>query len=100
WCRFRFPFVPVQDMEDAWEEAMISFYRQIQAKKLTQLTCSVKSFLFLIGRRQLNHIRRKTGNTILTENPIEDHAETSDIREEEAWRDGREQLVRQAIAEL
>lgn len=41
------------DLLDAWHDTMIMFYEQVRDKKLTTLTCEVKTYLFTIGYRRL-----------------------------------------------
>lgn len=48
-----------QDLEDAWQEAVLALYTQVVSGKLTALHCGVQVWLFVVGyRRLLNHNRK------------------------------------------
>lgn len=47
-------------MEDAWQEAVIAFYEQVRAQKLTSLRASPRVWLFAVGYRQLAKSHKKT----------------------------------------
>ena len=59
WAKRRFQCT-VQDMEDAWQEAIFAFYEQVTAGKLTVLRHSPRTWLFAIGYRRLLNYHRKT----------------------------------------
>ncbi|MDQ3017151.1 MAG: sigma-70 family RNA polymerase sigma factor [Bacteroidota bacterium] len=59
WAGQRFYIKNRDDLIDAWHDAMIMFYEQVRDKKLTHLTCDVKTYLFLIGYRRLLKIFKK-----------------------------------------
>lgn len=48
-----------QDMEDAWQDAVVSLYQQICEDRLPPLTCSIRTWLFAIGFRRLLNNHRK-----------------------------------------
>ncbi|HRH99650.1 MAG TPA: sigma-70 family RNA polymerase sigma factor [Saprospiraceae bacterium] len=52
-AKYRFNTSSEADIVDAWQDAVISFYDQIKSGKLQTLSCTIKSFLFLIGFRIL-----------------------------------------------
>lgn len=58
WARRRFYATP-EYIDDAWQEALYAFYKQIKSGKLRVLTCSVKSYLFKIGYNWLAKTGRK-----------------------------------------
>ena len=53
WSKSRFQSADRADLLDAWHDTMIMFYEQVRDRKLTHLTCDIKSYLFLIGYRRL-----------------------------------------------
>lgn len=52
-ARYRFSSISEADMLDAWQDALVSFFEQISSGRLQVLTCSIKSFLYLIGFRYI-----------------------------------------------
>ncbi|MBK7467754.1 MAG: sigma-70 family RNA polymerase sigma factor [Saprospiraceae bacterium] len=52
-AKYRFNSNREDDIVDAWQDAVISFYDQIKSGKLQSLSCTIKSFLYLIGFRIL-----------------------------------------------
>lgn|GEM_PF-900339 len=59
WASKRFYSTP-SDIEDAWQEAVAVFYKQVVSGQLTALKCSVKTFLFAVGYKWLLKNHRKT----------------------------------------
>lgn len=51
-------FIPSEDISDIYQETIISLYENVQDQKLEQLTSSLKTYLFAIGKfkiyKQLN----------------------------------------------
>lgn len=66
WSGQRFQ-VNRDDLLDAWHDTMIMFYEQVRDKKLTRLTCEVKTYLFTIGYRRLIKIHKAAKKTDLKE---------------------------------
>ena len=79
WAGRRFQ-VTRQDMEDAWQEAVIAFYEQVRAKKLTSLRTSPRVWLFAVGYRQLAKGYKKTGRFVWKD-------AIDDFLRQEAWSD-------------
>lgn len=50
---YKFHTVPMEDIVDAWQDTLISFFEQIRSGRISTLTCSVRSFLFLLGYRYI-----------------------------------------------
>ncbi len=50
--------IPLEDIKDVYQDAVIALYENIRTGKLTKLTSSLKTYLFSIGRHlMLNKIR-------------------------------------------
>ncbi|MDQ3017334.1 MAG: sigma-70 family RNA polymerase sigma factor [Bacteroidota bacterium] len=49
-----------QDLEDAWQEAVIAFFEQIQSGKLLTPPGNIKTYLFAIGKHKLLNAHRKS----------------------------------------
>lgn len=67
WAGQRFHIQNRDDLIDAWHDTMIMFYEQVRDKKLTYLTCEVKTYLFTIGYRRLLKMHNKMKRTDLVE---------------------------------
>ena len=102
WARQRFHSINRDDILDAWHDTMIIFYEQIREKKLTQLTCELRTYLFAIGYRRLIKMHNKNG----TIEPIEDILTNQEINEiinvsePEEINDQKEKVLVTAIEEL
>ena len=59
WAGQRFHVKNRDDLLDAWHDTMIMFYEQVRDKKLVNLTCEIKTYLFTIGYRRLLKIFNK-----------------------------------------
>lgn len=58
WAR-RYVTCTEADLTDAYQEALVAFYRNIVAGRLTNLTSSLKTYIFAIGYRQLKRAMRQ-----------------------------------------
>ncbi len=67
WAGQRFHVRNRDDLIDAWHDTMIMFYEQVRDRKLTHLTCEIKTYLFLIGYRRLLKMFKKNEKTELVE---------------------------------
>ena len=102
WAKSKFPTVGRDDLLDAWHDTMIMFYEQVRDRKLTHLTCELKSYLFLIGNRRLIKMHKKAEKTDLVDEidaniQIE---ESINALEWEEMDDVRRTLLTQAVDEL
>jgi RNA polymerase sigma factor (sigma-70 family) len=102
WARQRFYLKNRDDILDAWHDTMIMFYEQIRDKKLTHLTCEVKTYLFTIGYRRLIKMHKKDEKTDLVEdiNANNDIDESINVLELEEINEQKEKLLMAAIDEL
>lgn len=48
-----------EQAKDAFQEALIAFHQNICSKKLTELTCSVRSYLFQLGIHKILNLLKK-----------------------------------------
>ncbi len=102
WAKSKFPNAGRDDLLDAWHDTMIMFYEQVRDRKLTHLTCELKSYLFLIGNRRLIKMHKKAEKTDLVDEidaniQIE---ESINALEWEEMDDERRTLLSQAVDEL
>ncbi|MBK9109686.1 MAG: sigma-70 family RNA polymerase sigma factor [Saprospiraceae bacterium] len=56
---YKYNSVPHEDLLDAWQDTVISFFEQIRSGKITQLSCSIRTFLFLLGFRYISKNKKK-----------------------------------------
>ena len=89
WAKKRFITTP-EYLDDAWQEAMYAFYKQVKSGKLQEMTCSIKSYLFKIGYhwlaktgRKLRRIWWSDETDALLREVVVDDLWTDDIWEEE-----------------
>jgi RNA polymerase sigma factor (sigma-70 family) len=59
------------DLTDAYQEALVAFYRNIVSGRLTNLTSSLKTYIFAIGYRQLKKAMRAQHNISFMAEPSE-----------------------------
>ncbi len=89
WAKKRFYTTP-EYIDDAWQEAMYAFYKQVKSGKLNEMTCTIKSYLFKIGYhwlaktgRKLRRIWWSDETDALLAGVIVDDSITEDIWEDE-----------------
>ena len=102
WSKSRFQSAGRDDLLDAWHDTMIMFYEQVRDRKLTHLTCELKSFLFLIGYRRLIRIHKAAEKTDLVDelNANIQIEESINALESEEMDDERRTLLIQVVDEL
>lgn len=58
--------IPAEDIPDIYQETIISLYENIQNKKLEQLTSTLKTYLFAVGKfkiyKQLDKNKKRTAH--------------------------------------
>lgn len=57
-----------EQAKDAFQEAILDFNENIVSGRLTELTCSVKTYLFQIGRNKVINILKKENRITYNEN--------------------------------
>jgi RNA polymerase sigma factor (sigma-70 family) len=102
WAGQRLQIENREKILDAWHEIMIMFYEQIRDKKLTKLTCELRTYLFAMGYRRLIEMHKKNGKIELLEDILANHDinEGIDLSELEEIKDQREKLLVTSIDEL
>lgn len=84
-----------QDLEDAWQEAVVALYTQVMSGKLTVLRCSVRTWLFAVGYKRLLNNNRKV-KRILWKDAIDDtllqESFWTEIQEKQAHAEKKEML--------
>jgi len=70
WARSRFKTTP-NDLEDAWQDAVIALYERTKSLRPFVLKCSLRSYLFAIGSKRLLQNHRKL-KRFLWKNEIDD----------------------------
>lgn len=102
WSKSRFQSTGRDDLLDAWHDTMIMFYEQVRDRRLTHLTCDIKSYLFLIGYRRLLRMHKTAEKTDLVDevNANIQIDESINTLESEELDDERRTLLIQAVDEL
>lgn len=80
WASYRFEGTR-QDFEDAWQDAIIAFYQQVNQGKLVHLRHEVRTWLYAVGYKRLLNNNRKM-NRILWKDQIDDALLTIDLEQE------------------
>lgn len=62
-----------QDMEDAWQDAIVALYRYVHSGKVTEIHCEIRTWLFAVGYKRLLNQKRKT-KRIVWRDHIDDSA--------------------------
>lgn len=80
-----FPYLNWDQLSDAYSEAILILYANVQSGKLTKLTTSVEGYLFAIGRNTLRNESRKMGKffPLKIDLPDDDTSESEKQLEEE-----------------
>lgn len=48
----RYSFLSSEDIADIYNDSLLAFYKNIESGKLATLTCSIKSYIYTIGRNK------------------------------------------------
>lgn len=80
WASYRFEGSR-QDFEDAWQDAIIAFYQQVNQGKLVHLRHEVRTWLYAVGHKRLLNNNRKM-KRILWKDQIDDALLAIDLEQE------------------
>ena len=101
WARQQYQ-VREDEARDAFQEAVIVLYRKSRTKELAELNCSVRTYLFAVGRNHLlTHLRVVRRHDALDERAHgipDDLLATNSMDEQE--KEATAELVRQRLAEM
>lgn len=102
WAGQRFQVKGRDDLIDAWHDTMIMFYEQVRDKKLTHLTCEIKTYLFTIGYRRLLKMHKKSERIDLVEEfDVNINIDQSiNVLENEEMMEQQQHMLKTAINEL
>ncbi|MEP6794053.1 MAG: sigma-70 family RNA polymerase sigma factor [Saprospiraceae bacterium] len=102
WAGQRFHIQNRDDLIDAWHDTMIMFYENVRDKKLTHLTCEVKTYLFTIGYRRLLKMHNKAKQTDLIEefDANINIDESINVYESEEVNEKQQTILKEAVMEL
>lgn len=102
WAGHRFVVKNRDDLLDAWHDTMIMFYEQVRDKKLTNLTCEIKTFLFLIGQRRLLKMFARSGKLELIDefDANMNMDESINVLEEEETKEEQMRVLTDAVNQL
>ena len=102
WAGHRFIVKNRDDLLDAWHDTMIMFYEQVRDRKLTHLTCEIKTYLFTIGYRRLLKIFKRNEKIDLVEefDANNDIDESINVLENEKMQEEHQRILQEAVKEL
>ena len=102
WAGHRFVVKNRDDLLDAWHDTMIMFYEQVRDRKLTHLTCEIKTYLFTIGCRRLLKIFKRNEKIDLVEefDANNDIDESINVLENEKMQEEHQRILQEAVKEL
>lgn len=87
------------DVIDAYQDAIIILFEQVQSGKLSQLTSSLQTYLFAIGKRKLiDQLRKKNRQFALGESVVPEPLDESIFESIEL--NHRQKLLKESIDEL
>lgn len=102
WAGQKFQVKNRDDLLDAWHDTMIMFYENVRDKKLTHLTCEVKTYLFTIGYRRLLKMHKKSEKFDLVEDfdANINIDESINVLENEKMQEEHQHILQEAVKEL
>ncbi len=102
WAGQRFHIQNRDDLIDAWHDTIIMFYENVRDKKLTHLTCEVKTYLFTIGYRRLLKMHTKAKRTDLIDefDANINIDESINVYEYEEVNEQQHTILKEAVKEL
>lgn len=84
-----------QDLEDAWQDAVMAFYTQVMSGQLTSLRYDARVWLFSVGYKRLLNQRRKTKRILWRDDIdkiLQNHTTGFDIQEHRSHPEKKESL--------
>lgn len=87
WASWRFYGAPAY-FDDAWQEAIVVFYERVQSGRLKTLDCSVKTFLFAVGKKWLLKNERKQ-KRFIWKSALDREIEQVSFEFDDLWEDER-----------
>lgn len=84
-----------QDLEDAWQDAVMAFYTQVMSGQLTSLRYDARAWLFSVGYKRLLNQRRKTKRILWRDDidkMLQNHTTGFDIQEHRGQPEQKESL--------
>lgn len=102
WAGQRFTIKNRDDLLDAWHDTMIMFYEQVRDRKLTHLSCEIKTYLFTIGYRRLLKMHKRNEKIDLVDefDANNDIDESINVLEDEKMHEEHQYILHQAVNEL
>lgn len=95
--KYYFPQADKEDIQDAFQEAIMKLYENLENGKLTTLTSSIEFYLFIIARNKMLDFSRKPmnkiGNVVRIDNYSPGKFERAGMEEMKACRKELEQEV-------
>jgi len=83
---------------DIYQESFLALYRNVSAGKLTELSSSLKTYLFQIGKNQLfKQYRQKRGENLME--TMDGSPDRVDEREDEEWMH-KQEITNQVISSM
>jgi len=90
--------IPEEDVLDVYQDTIISFYDNIQTGKLQRLTCSLKSYLFAIGKFKM-YRKRERNSLVFNDDLIIHSSQAVETFEVELDKE-REKVLKEAFGRL
>lgn len=87
-----------EDAEELFNDALLVFYKQVSSGELQQLTCSIKTYVYTIGRNKAVDLLRKRHHEVTLYKPVVDYGTLADrIWDEQHETDRERQQVAESI---
>ena len=85
---------------EVYQDTIIAFYENVNNGKLTELSSSLKTYLFSIGKNKYLSLARKSGRSISAEGRLEMITDNGDDLEEVKIKDAQLNLVEASLKKL
>ena len=87
----KYTSLPIEDLEDVYQESAIALYQKIQSGGLSELTCSLYSYFLVICKNQAekwlrdNHIQQMVYEESSNEEDIDENINKNRLEDLEKW---------------
>ncbi len=90
----------MDNAEEVFQETIIAFFENVKNGRLSELSSSLKTYIFSIGKNKYLSLARKSGRSVSAEGHLELVTDNSDELEEVKFKDEQLNMVEASLKKL